>query len=207
MQMHQTESYKWYISVYWMFFLIKIIFLSQIAQSEEPVDQAETSDRLKQKGQTQLRPSLCASGLWGERAFHISHCMDCNVCKGALRTDRTDMKKERPLRLWMFVKTIWALRSRSVLKQERKMTIHSTFPVTVFHSKWSILYLFFYTCLKFLLPHTQIKVIYFWDISECWMDLESAHFEFCKYLATSSIKKKKKNQSIIPTSQLSGYSL
>lgn len=30
----------------------------------------------------------------GSSLFRISLCMDCNVCKGALRTHRTDMKKD-----------------------------------------------------------------------------------------------------------------
>ncbi|KAM7373105.1 hypothetical protein PAMP_007985 [Pampus punctatissimus] len=57
-----------------------------------PTLQTETG-----KMQLRPRPSRCASGLRGERAFHISRCMDCYVCKGALVGQ--DGYEERPLRL------------------------------------------------------------------------------------------------------------
>lgn len=86
-----------------IFFLITIIFLSQIIQSEEPVDQAYLSDGLKpaqhswgahrlyiRRGQ-----ALCFRPQRRERAFHISRHKDCNVCKRALigQTGRIWRKK------------------------------------------------------------------------------------------------------------------
>lgn len=63
---------------------------------------------------------------------------------------------------------------------------------TIPHSLWhritenEVFCIYFSTQVgNFFLPLFQIKVIYFCSITEFQMDLESLHFECCKYLVIS----------------------
>lgn len=143
----------------WMFFLI---FPSQIIKTEERVDQAGPADRLKQAPHTHTAEaeSPCFRLHW-RAGFSYFPLHELCLQGSTYRTDRADMKKDHCdnecCKNKMSPEELLCFETR-----EKKMTIPSTFHVTVFHSKWSILYLFFYTCSEFLSP-VLIKVIYFWD--------------------------------------------
>lgn len=89
-------------------------------------------------------------------------------------------------------------------KKGKERTVHSTFPVTMSHRKWSILYLFFYTCSKFLSPRSNKSYLFGGGFSQNDEWIWSLHIlSFVNIWRYPELKTK----SIIVTCELSGDSL
>lgn len=112
-----------------------------------------------------------------------------------LGQDRMDMKLQTTATMNV-VKIKWSPRKSFVSEMWGKswqFSPHSLWQ----HSKWRILYLFFYSWYEFFSP-SLMKVIYFLRISsECLIGRESAHIDCCKYLSISWIKKVKAYLKIV----------
>lgn len=150
--------------------------------TEERVDQAGPSS---DSALTQAQPLAAEeSGLF---IFPIARTV--MFAWGALRTDRTEMKKQRPLRLRMLWRPdeLWGTAQFWNRREKWHFIPHSLWQRFT-ANEVSCIYFSIHVRNSFSLL-AQIKVIYFWNISECWMGLVSAHCEFCKYLAISWIKK------------------
>lgn len=181
-----------------------MFFHPQIIQTRRWLRPFRETEAGRSTGRVPVRKASSESGL-----FLFPFARTVPFARGALRTDRTDMKEERPLRLRMLSKQSWAPRNCSVFetthqKKGKERTVHSTFPVTMSHKKWSILYLFFYTCSKFLSPRSNKSYLFGGGFSQNDEWIWSLHIlSFVNIWRYPELKTK----SIIVTCELSGDSL